>query len=528
MHLQILTGGDRLANGVQWFSFVAASVIWGVFVVLVTEVLSVFHWITWMSVLLCWVLFVVVLVIGVVRTSAFTFPRLSVNCPSIYETSVLIVIAVVGVTAFVAPPNTADSMQYHMSRVMHWIQNGSVGHYPSHILRQLFMKPWAEYAIMHLQILTGGDRLANGVQWFSFVGCAVGISLIARYLGGNRKTQGLAALLAVTLPMAILEGSSTQNDLVLSFWLVCFVACILSYKKNPTHLKLWAIGASLGLAVLTKPVGYMYAFPFLVWFIASRRQEIGKCLIIVGLSVIAINGVDYMRTTWLFGWPLGSRGDNYANELLTFGAFISNAVRNMSIHAALPLEAWNTFIERIIVQLHQVLNLSVNDPRTTMQEVVFKVYPINANEDMAGNPIHFVLGLGTFFIFFINKKYRTQKPMVGLVISVLAGISLLSFITTFQTFSSRFHTPGFLLMAAPAAIMLNDFRWKALSGLCAVVVFVTSWYWIGWNQFRPLVGPKSILSTNRLDQYFYNRPDLKGSYLRPAGLKISPRPKTRL
>ena len=54
---------------------------------------------------------------------------------------VVAVVVIAGVTAIVAPPNTYDSMTYHLPRVMHWIQHQSVGHYPTHIPRQLHFPP---------------------------------------------------------------------------------------------------------------------------------------------------------------------------------------------------------------------------------------------------------------------------------------------------------------------------------------------------------------------------------------------------
>ena len=116
------------------------------------------------------------------------------------------VLATTLLIALVAPPNNWDSMTYHMARVVHWIQNRSVAHYPTHITRQLYSAPWAEYAIMHLQILSGGDRFANLVQWCALCGSTVGASLIAKEFGASGRVQVLAAVITATIPMGILQA----------------------------------------------------------------------------------------------------------------------------------------------------------------------------------------------------------------------------------------------------------------------------------------------------------------------------------
>ena len=123
-------------------------------------------------------------------------------------------------------------MTYHMSRVAHWIQNQSVAHYPTNIPRQLELAPWAEFTVTHFQLLTGGDRLANSVQWFSMAGSLLGVSLIAQQLGAGVVGQVLAVVFAATIPMGILQGSSTQNDYVVTFWLICVAYYTLSVIKQ--------------------------------------------------------------------------------------------------------------------------------------------------------------------------------------------------------------------------------------------------------------------------------------------------------
>ena len=130
------------------------------------------------------------------------------------------IVVIAGLTAIVAPPNTYDSMTYHLPRVMHWIQNQSVAHYPTHIPRQLHFPPGAEFILTHLHILAGNDRLLNLVQWIGMVGSIIGVSLLAQRLGAAGAGQVLASVVAATLPMGMLQASSTQNDYVVTFWLV--------------------------------------------------------------------------------------------------------------------------------------------------------------------------------------------------------------------------------------------------------------------------------------------------------------------
>jgi hypothetical protein len=91
-------------------------------------------------------------------------------------------VAVIGVIAVVAPPNTWDGMSYHMARVAHWIQDQSVRHFSTSYLPQLYQMPWAEFAITHLQILSGSDIFANCVQWGGMAGSLIGVSWLAGLL----------------------------------------------------------------------------------------------------------------------------------------------------------------------------------------------------------------------------------------------------------------------------------------------------------------------------------------------------------
>jgi hypothetical protein len=254
------------------------AIILGVLLVIITEFLSWLRLLDFFPIMSCWILLnfglILVYLQKITNKPVFDFylstqlfskdisPFLLFLILGIVSTTLI-----VGLIGLVAPPNTWDSMTYHMSRVVHWIQNGSVAHYPTYNLPQLFHPPFAEFAIMHLQILSGGDRFANMVQWFSMISSIIGVSLIAKELNANIRGQVFAAVFCATIPMGILQASSTQNDYVVSFWLVClayYILLVIKTKNQPDLL--FFIGASLGLALLTKSSGYLYAFPFMVWF----------------------------------------------------------------------------------------------------------------------------------------------------------------------------------------------------------------------------------------------------------------------
>ena len=127
-------------------------------------------------------------------------------------------------------------MTYHMTKVMNWIQNENLNFYPTNDIRELILAPFSEYIILHLYLLLGGDYLANLAQWYSmFVSC-LGVSLIAKELNCNTKYQTLSALFCATVPMGIMQSTSTQTDYVTSMWIVLMVYFLLKFIRQNRFL----------------------------------------------------------------------------------------------------------------------------------------------------------------------------------------------------------------------------------------------------------------------------------------------------
>ena len=175
--------------------------------------------------------------------------------------SLVTILIISGITLFIAlksPPNNFDSMTYHMARVSHWIQNQNIRYYPTAIPRQNYSMPLAEYGILHLQILSQGDYYANLVQWISYILSILTVTLIAKELKVSPKGQWITGALATALPMAILQSSSTQNDLVVSAFCLSFVYFLTKVTKESNWENVLFAALSMGFALATKGTAYIF------------------------------------------------------------------------------------------------------------------------------------------------------------------------------------------------------------------------------------------------------------------------------
>jgi len=426
------------------------------------------------------------------------------------------VLAITLLIALVSPPNNWDSMTYHMARVVHWMQSRSIAHYPTHITRQLYSPPWAEYAIMHLQILAGGDRFANLVQWFAMCGSLVGTSLIAGEFGASRRIQALAAVVTLTIPMGILQATSTQNDFVVAFWLVCFVYFGMLLLKTPRIFPAVAFGASLGLAILTKGTAYLFSVPFLIWILPvglkTGRAMFVKQLLVAGLIVISLNAGHFWRNGNLWGNPLTTDGDRLTNDRFSGRAAISNLARNVASHTWTPLSAINHLQFRGVAFVHESLDMGLSDPATTLNGQIFSPGKTSLDEDHAGNGLHLLLAILAGIALTVRRN-SLPRPLLWYALSLAGGFLLYCILLKWQPWGNRLQLPLFVLAAPLIALSFPLERKKSALPLLAVFMLFCSVPWLMGNETRPLWGDRSILHAKRESLYFVKRPQLESYYL---------------
>ena len=533
--------GARRSEGYR-VAFLLAALWWGTLLTAITEGLSAFESFTPLAVGIAWTL-VGALLAGYLLLYRRGFPPFipigSADIRSFMRSadglliSALVVMScVIGLIAVIAPPTNEDSMSYHMARVRHWIQQQSVAHYPTHITRQLFSNPWAEFTIAHLFLLTGTDRLANCVQWFSMVGSLAAVSLIASRLGADKRGEVLAAVVAGTIPMGILQASSTQNDYTAAFWLACFCYVLLRIRDAPeVDGPPWAwiscLGLSLGLAILTKGTAYLFAFPFLcwfTWFLLRRRswRALPMLGLVAGLAIV-LNIGHGLRNWMVFHSPSGPEEMSKAFVNETFMdpvLFISNVARNLSIELSTSNPDVNYYLMAVVRNGLRLLGADLNDPRATYPGLNYYLSTQQTQEDWAGSPLHLLLILSAGVALGVSQRCNFQEAARKHALALLAAFALFCLCIKWQVWHNRLLLPLLLLGAPLVAAVFSRLIPGRARLVVAVVLLVLSLPAVFTNESRPLVGRHNILTTARNDQYFTVRKKLGSAYRQVVDLAL--------
>ncbi len=523
-------------------ALLVASVASGAYLVAVTEALGLFGALRPVPLALAWALPAAGL--AAVRHRRRTpaervvWPRLDALQIAVLA-AVVVIVAVTGAVAVVSAPNTWDSMTYHLPRVMHWAQNGSLAHYATPEPRQLYMSPGAEMAALHLQVLAGSDRFANLIQWLAMIGSLLAAGLLAGRFGAarslsfarlRRDVDGrlLAMLAAATVPMGLLQAVSTQTDHVVAFFLLAAVVFLDSACRPGDRTALLAAAGATGLAALVKATAYLFLAPFLAvfaWRLAARRgRRAWRPLLVFGAVVLALNLGHYGRNQRLFGSPLKppALGEyhQYSNEAFGVAVAASNALRSAALHLALPAPEVVATGYRAVRNAHRFLGIDPDDPRTTWPGMRFEPPPVRIHEDFSGSFWHWVGILAAVAALGASARLRRRLPRLALH-AALASASFLLFASYLKwaPWHARLHLPLLLLWAPVLGTLLGRLPRLLTAGVAALLVaqavpFVDS------NPLHPVRGAASVFGVPRVEQTFVSRPRL-GAFYPEAARRIA-------
>ena len=512
-------------RGEGWRSAIVASMICNaVYIAFTTEALSVFRFITRPGFVVVWVIFDAASLLYIRKLiekrpkeysldpTSSTTRYASARSDLYLLAGAALIVGLVGLTAILAPPNTLDVVAYHLPRVAIWAINKDVWNYPAFESQQLFLSPWAEYAILHLYVLSGADYLSNLVEWFSMIGLILSVSLVAKQLGAGARGQIFAAIACATMPGLVLEGSGSMNTCVGALWIVVCMYCFLRANEDRSWIS--SVGAALaaGLAILTKGTAYIF-LPFLLcacWLTGdarARRFWLRQIPLFI-LMVLLLNGPMYIRNYHLSGSPLGfamASGTDvqrqYANSRHSVGATYANVVRNAVLHIETPIQAVNKRIESAAKLAIRIFGFDPDDPDSTARGG-FSLPALTAHESTAGSLFQFILIVATF-CFLMSKRYSDRRPrLIGL--GVFLSFVLFCAMIRWTQWNARYVIPLICIGLSIAAVVAERAFPKIVTVIAAIVLLIFAMPFALQNTIRPLAPWKvtSLLRRPRLDFYF--------------------------
>jgi 4-amino-4-deoxy-L-arabinose transferase-like glycosyltransferase len=373
-------------------------------------------------------------------------------------------------------------------------------------------------------------------------GSVIAVTLIAGQIGVKPRGQWFAALFTLTLPMGILQSTSTQTDYIAGFWSLCVFYYILSEcrkflleGKAGITLNPILLGFSLSLGVLTKGTVYAVVFPILIYYlIVLIRKHLWKVIagmvLLGGVCVFVLNAPSWLRNYSVYRSILGPGAGSVGSSTYVPQLVFSTALKNATNQLALPVGPVNKVMFVVMEKIHETLGLDINDPRTSLNEYRIR---FSFHEDFAGNPGHFLIWiLSTVFISIVfiggllSPHMRTGSMFTQVVekyplpidrafsytLLLIVGYFLFALLFKWQSYNSRLLLPWLIAIGPLAGWFSELIRPRIVLAVLTALFAIGGLPYLLANPSRPLIRVgenKSILLASRTEVQFYNTPEIR-------------------
>jgi 4-amino-4-deoxy-L-arabinose transferase-like glycosyltransferase len=461
------------------------------------------------------------------------------------------ILAATFVVALAAAPNNWDSMVYHNARVMEWWDHGSFAPWDTPIDRQVRMPPLASYFKLALLGLTGNDVLFNLVQWVFFAFSILAAAALAARVSPSDRAGPWAALLVATIPMAVLQSTSTQNDVVVAGYLLSAAFFLLrAFAADGAAFRDLALGgAAVGLGLATKGTAYLLAVPL---FGAAAGATLGRIarrpgrdrrtwaagLGVAAVLVVLPNIGFWSRNALALGSPVGS-----AYEAVRPSAFFALGARKA------PALAVSQVLRAAVLQLgqlrkvgvrgrvfvaatarvHRALGIGVDEPAISgPARFSGAEYSPLYHEDGAPSTATFLVLMGATGIALARRSLPGRRGVLVAFASGWAAWLLVALFVRWMPWNARLQLPALVLLAIPAAAVVAECLGRVPRATLAFLLLLQVLPAVLFNWSRPLLSisrspenpvwlqaivpdsaRRSIFATSRWEEYFRSRPALQ-------------------
>lgn len=492
----------------------------------ITELLSLMNNLNLYGIIISWLIVSIILIFLIFKTKSkidlFCFFK-KIKCFTVTQKIYFIIICLIFLLilfqGIIYPPNNWDSLTYHMSRIMYWLGNENLNHFPTHILRHLYQPPFAEYIIMHVNVLQGNDYFSNSIQLLFLVYCLFPLNEILNVFGIGRSSKLISFLFCITTPSVLLQASTTKNDIVCAFFILTSILFLYKCYKESTLSNYLFLGISIGLGMLTKGTFYLFLFPALLIFLLFLGKQMlfekkFKPILygLLSIFILSIINIGHFSRNYAINNHVLSIDDvennMYSNEEMNFTFFSSNLMKNIGLHMGYP---FNSIYEDFILNIHKKIDVSIDEPKLNFLGTKYNTKKsIDTNEDLVPNSFHLMIILIASFVIIVNSICKKKYTELILLIIVIFQVFFFCLYLKWQPWHTRLHIPIFILSSAFIGLIHNDLKRFSFLKYLTIFLFANFTFYFIYNNTRPIITntkytKKIYIEDSRYKKYFSNQ-----------------------
>lgn len=478
-------------------------IVYSLYVVLINNVLSFFSAVSFLPLLLVYIVPSIVLAWHIYRKGGYKklMADLPVKFTPVWQENKFFIVAIIIVTsisllgALFGQTENYDALVYHLARVDSWERNHSVNYYFTNINRQLVSPVFAEYVVLHFYILFGNDSLVNLIHWVSYCMSGLCIFKICRGFGIKTCWSFWGPLLFLTTPIAFAMSMVPMFHLVATFFLFSFLYYIQqillsqSIQFDKIHIKQFVLAAaSFALGYLSKPSVCFPMAVILVYFavILLKKQKMKPLLFVQFLGICGVVFALIVSETMLRSLYYGNPDTTIANKTILVASWspkflLLNFVKNF---ATIIHFGTGKGLTDFCFSLAQLLGIDINDQRISFTDsgtlfpfsvIITHPVPASYHHDWAHAP--FIMFAGTVAcIVFLYDCIRKKHLVNSFILTLFIAAALLLFALRWQPWSGRILMNSIPLLCVCIPYVCNfsvsDHARKGVSVLLAAIIFV--------------------------------------------------------
>jgi len=397
-----------------------------------------------------------------------------------FTVRLLIVLAItVGIVAAInfievatLEPATPDAHQYHLARMVHYLQQGNLNYFDAGYWAQVVYPKVATVLHLYAYLTSGFTCLTQLVQFIAYLIGMLAVYGICRQLGQRRQAAAFAGGIFGLLIICLTEASTAQNDLILTTFIGAALYFVLAYRewRSPKYLALAMIAFALAVGVKATFLVTLPPLALIAGYALFTRPAIGGkhlatalAALIIALAVITLPsgyGDNLRRFHDPFG-PPAARGQ-YTQEHKSLGTITADGVLNVLRYGVdfLVLDGWHplpgaeraqTALTAIPRAIFTGLHINLESLQGARPQFPFSYRKhIRADETFSSwGLLGFLLVWPAVWLALVRKRYPGGIRIFAA--ATLVYYLVLCFIIPYDPFHGRFFTTGALFALPPLA-----------------------------------------------------------------------------